>query len=92
MAIEELGLSPNAITNYIKGRIPKAQILYQLSLICDVSMEYLLTGKNSNNENYDEPIKQLIDYYSKLDKLNKKLAVHELKNIYEIQELRKDHE
>ncbi len=89
MAIEELGLSQNAITNYIKGRLPKTQILYQLSHICDVSIEYLLTG-NDTNMQLDEQTKLLLKFYNKLDKQNKKLAVHELKYMYEKQELKKE--
>ncbi|KYG91232.1 hypothetical protein A0U40_15995 [[Bacillus] sp. KCTC 13219] len=43
-ATESLGLSKNAITNYVAGRIPDAQILYKLARLCSVSMEWLLTG------------------------------------------------
>lgn len=43
-ATEELGLSRNAITNYVGGRIPDATILYKLSNLLGVSMEWLLTG------------------------------------------------
>lgn len=43
-ATEELQLSKNAITNYVAGRIPDAQILHKLAKLCSVSMEWLLTG------------------------------------------------
>lgn len=46
---EELELSKNAITNYVKGRIPDATILYRLSRLLGVSMEWLLTGINFEN-------------------------------------------
>lgn len=46
-ATEELELSKNAITNYVGGRIPDALILYKLAKLCSVSMEWLLTGENS---------------------------------------------
>ncbi|MDP4092569.1 MAG: helix-turn-helix transcriptional regulator [Bacillota bacterium] len=44
LATKELNLSQNAIGNYIKGRIPETYILYKLSALLDVSMEWLLTG------------------------------------------------
>lgn len=52
-ATEKLGLSKNALTNYVAGRIPEALILYNLSQLCSVSMEWLLTGK----EEFDESLK-----------------------------------
>lgn len=46
-ATEELGLSKNAITNYVSGRIPDTLILYKLANLCNVSMEWLLSGKET---------------------------------------------
>ena len=46
-ATEELKLSKNAMTNYVNGRIPDATILYNLSKLLGLSMEYLLTGKET---------------------------------------------
>lgn len=43
-ATEELNLSKNAITNYMNGRIPDATILYRLSKLLNVTMEWLLEG------------------------------------------------
>lgn len=48
---EELSLSKNAITNYVKGRIPDATILYKLSKTLNVTMEWLLTGEDPNQQN-----------------------------------------
>ncbi len=43
---ETLGITPQAFTNYIsKNRIPETMILYQISRLCSVSMEWLLTGE-----------------------------------------------
>lgn len=44
---EELNLSKNAITNYVNGRLPKADILYNIAKTLNVSMEWLLTGIES---------------------------------------------
>ncbi len=45
--VEKLNLSKNSITNYVNGRIPKAEILQDLANICNVSMEWLLTGEET---------------------------------------------
>lgn len=45
-ATEELHLSKNAITNYVNGRIPDATILYKLSCMLGVSMEWLIAGED----------------------------------------------
>ncbi|QUO43424.1 helix-turn-helix transcriptional regulator [Brevibacillus composti] len=44
-ASEALGLSKNAMTNYVGGRIPEATILYRIAKLCSVTMEWLLTGE-----------------------------------------------
>jgi len=49
-ATETLELSKNAITNYVAGRIPEAAILNKLSKLCNVSMEWLLTGEEPIQE------------------------------------------
>ena len=43
---KELNLSKNAIGNYKNNQIPNAIILYKLSQILGITMEYLLTGDN----------------------------------------------
>lgn len=71
-ATEELKLSKNAIGNYVKGRIPEAKILYQLAHICGVSMEYLLTGKETINQ-YELTLEEqkLLNQYRELNEKNK---------------------
>jgi len=44
---EIIGVSQDTITNYTKDTIPRADILYKISTICGVSMEWLLTGKRN---------------------------------------------
>ena len=51
---EELNLSKNAITNYVNGRLPKADILYDIAKTLNVSMEWLLTGSESESKFNDE--------------------------------------
>lgn len=50
-ATEKLNLSKNALTNYVKGRIPDTLILYKLSKLLDVSMEWLLDGEDYPSKN-----------------------------------------
>ncbi|WP_341301539.1 helix-turn-helix domain-containing protein [Lysinibacillus sp. FSL H8-0500] len=74
-ATEELELSKNAITNYVAGRIPDAQILYKLAQLCSVSMEWLLTGEDhpshsTEKENsYEMELLQLFRRLSQEDQL-----------------------
>ena len=44
---EQAGISKNNVGNYKNGQIPNATILYKLSQIFGVTMEYLLVGKES---------------------------------------------
>lgn len=55
-ATEELKLSKNAMTNYVKGRIPDATILYNLSNLLGLSMEWLLTGKETKQQENNDGI------------------------------------
>lgn len=40
----QLGISKDTLSHYVNGRIPRADILYSISVACGVSMEWLLTG------------------------------------------------
>lgn len=47
-AAQELQITKNSLNNYVaKNRIPEAPILYQLSKLVGVSMEWLLSGNDS---------------------------------------------
>lgn len=62
---EELNLSKNLIGNYKENKIPKTEILYNLSQKLGTTMEYLLTGKESYTMSEEE--KNLIEAYKKAD-------------------------
>lgn len=47
---EKIEITKTAINNYASGRIPDAKILYKISESLNVSMEWLLTGENSNSD------------------------------------------
>ena len=68
---EELGLSKNSITNYLNGRIPESTILYKMSKLLNVSMEWLISGNDITNKvqsisNLSEEEIHLITLYRKL--------------------------
>lgn len=77
---EELNLSKNAITNYVNGRLPKADILYNIAKTLNVSMEWLLTGiefeskfndkKTSFNQNFIELNERELNVINLYRKLN----------------------
>ena len=58
---EELNLSKN----YKNNQIPNATILYNISQILGTTMEYLLTGKNGN-ENLTDEEKNIIAAYRRI--------------------------
>ena len=41
-----LGISPGSMTNYVHGRIPEAEILLNISRLCNKPMEWFLTGQD----------------------------------------------
>lgn len=41
---EQLGITQPAISKYLQGRIPPADVLYNLARMSQVSMEWILTG------------------------------------------------
>ncbi|MDI6711492.1 MAG: helix-turn-helix domain-containing protein [Bacillota bacterium] len=45
-AAQRLGISENALSNYVRGRIPEAEILMGIAQLCDVTVEWLLTGRD----------------------------------------------
>ena len=54
-------ISKNNVGNYKNGQIPNATILYRLSQIFGVSMEYLLAGKEAADLTPEE--QELVDCY-----------------------------
>ena len=76
---EELNVSKNAVGNYKKGQIPNASILYNISQLLGTTVEYLLTGKKTN-ETISEEEKQIIDAYRKAD-LTEKNIIKKILNV-----------
>lgn len=84
---KELNLSKNAITNYVNGRVPKAEILYSIAKMLNVSMEWLLTGSESKVNNVEVSCnKNLIEpYQNSIPKIHIETLGHR------ISKLRTDH-
>ena len=66
-------ISKNNIGNYKNGQIPNATILYKLSQIFGVSMEYLLTGKEPQELTLEE--KKLVALYRSTDERGKRAII-----------------
>ena len=57
---EKLNVSKNAVGNYKNGQIPNATILYNISQLLGTTVEYLLTGKNSDETITEEEKQRMI--------------------------------
>ena len=70
---EKLNVSKNAVGNYKNGQIPNATILYNISQLLGTTVEYLLTGKNSDEtitEEEKQIIKKILDIKTEQEKLS----------------------
>ena len=76
---EKLNVSKNAVGNYKNGQIPNATILYNISQLLGTTVEYLLTGKNSDETITEEEKQSLIksadDYCAKQEIIKKILDI-----------------
>ena len=80
--VEKTGISKSAISNYISGnRVPDTETILKLSYVLNTSIEWLLTGK-STNENYTAEEKSVIEAYRKADSAEQGV----IKKILDIQE------
>lgn len=73
------GISKNNIGNYKNGQIPNATILYKLSQIFGISMEYLLVGKDAENLTQDE--KRLIELYRNTNDIGQPLTMKHAEDV-----------
>lgn len=73
------GISKNNIGNYKNGQIPNATILYKLSQIFGISMEYLLVGKDAENLTQEE--KKLVELYRNTNDIGQPLTMKHAEDI-----------
>lgn len=69
---KELNISKNVIGNMINNQIPRAELLYNIALKLDTSVEYLLTGKY----NFDNT--GLIYQFNELNEENQKTIIKQI--------------
>ncbi|WP_105619991.1 helix-turn-helix domain-containing protein [Vallitalea okinawensis] len=85
-ATQELGLSKNTISNYINKNVPETVVaVHKLAELCNVTVDYLLTGKENKSELNDDE-KYLIELYRILNNKNKIKAEGELERLNSLQE------
>lgn len=69
--LKDLGYSQNTVINWkYRNVIPRTEDLYKISQAIGVSMEYLLTGKDTNSELPPDEI-EILKNYRLLDESNK---------------------
>lgn len=50
-----LGISENALVNYVKGkRVPDAILAYKIAQLCDIDLVWLFLGKESSSNNISD--------------------------------------
>lgn len=70
--IKRTGLSKAALSNYTNGnRLPETEALYKISVVLNTTMEWLLTGKTTD-ENITEEERILLNNYRTADFRGKK--------------------
>ena len=76
-----LGITQPAISNYLKGRIPPAQVLLRLAKLAQVSVDWILTGEDKPDDRVSDSKSAYTLGISLADKI-KRLPV-ELQNALE---------
>jgi transcriptional regulator with XRE-family HTH domain len=79
---EILGITQPAISNYLKGRIPPAQVLLRLAKLAQVSVDWILTGEDKPADRVSDSKSGYTFSVTLADKI-KKLPV-ELQNALEL--------
>ncbi len=71
--LESIGFSQNTINNWkYRNTFPKSDDLYKISQFLNVSMEYLLTGEDKEN-NLSQDETELLTNYRKLQEHDKSM-------------------
>lgn len=91
---KKINIKQSYISRYEKGRVPKAEVLLRIARFANVSIEWLLTGKESSQTNghpdgyrHEEikvltPIdRKIIKYLSRLTQSDKKILLKIIKKM-----------
>ena len=81
---DQLGITQPAISKYLQGRIPPADVLYQLAKISQVTMEWILNG--SEYQPKGKIAEPLSEYQSSLMEKIERLPVHIRKDFEQLLE------
>lgn len=91
-----LDISQPSVSNYLSGRIPPAEILYKMSRLFGVSMEFLLTGEHEQikdevkcgdlrvaeqRPSYGNPYQEVLEWFGRLDPEERKAILVILKKL-----------
>lgn len=82
----ELGYSDSLISSWKKGSEPSATKLLKICNYLNISIEYILTGKEGINKELVEEEKELISYFRKLTDKEKMKEIARLELITEDRE------
>lgn len=85
--LQNLKISTSKLTAWKNGSLPSASVLILLSEFFQVSIDYLLTGKekSSSKDNLSNDEQELLTYYSKLHDINKGKVIGTAKTLAELQ-------
>lgn len=83
---KDTGISKSNVSDWCKGnKLPSSKALIKLHETYNMPVGYILTGKElTMNE------QSIIDIYNKLDEKNKKLALSDIKHMYEVQAIKNE--
>lgn len=92
--LKKMGLSTSKLTAWKNGSIPSGTILLLISEFFNVSVDYLLTGKekNSSTDNLSENEQEMLDVFSKFNDREQIKLIGKLEELYrqkQIKELQK---
>jgi len=77
--LSECSLSKSIVDNLKKGSMPTADKLYTIAQYFNVSTDYLLTGVEHTSAQLSDDEKRMLEYYRRLDTLEKGELLGELK-------------
>lgn len=79
--LQKLGVSTSKLTAWKKGSLPSASMLILISEFFEVSIDYLLTGKENKETKLTPDEQELLKIYGKLANEEKKEAVKRVEEL-----------
>ena len=90
--LKKMGLSTSKLTAWKNGSIPSGTILLLISEFFNVSVDYLLTGKekNSSTDNLSENEQEMLDVFSKFNDREQIKLIGRLEELYRQKQIKED--